>query len=131
MKHRGAEIRGMARFHALQFYQGLAPLVEGSADERKQGDLACLLDCSGHYTLVTGTGTGLAARADLSILGDVAAQQVGLFIVNCQGFVCTKLTGFGLRKEAAFSTAFLGPLLWSSIFSHLLLQFLAVEIRLA
>ena len=63
----------MANFHAPQFYQGLASLVKSSTDERKQGNLACLLDRCGNYALVTSTGTCLAARAYLSILGDVTA----------------------------------------------------------
>jgi len=81
------QIRGMARFHAPQVYQELPPLVKRSSDEGKQGDLACLLDRGGYHTLVAGAGAGLAARADFAILGDVAAQQVGFFIVDCQGFV--------------------------------------------
>jgi hypothetical protein len=119
----------METSHAPQVLQELPTLVKGSSDEGQQGELACLFDRGGHHTLVTGAGTGLAARTDLSVFGDVAAQQVSLLIVDCQGLVCAKLTGFGLRKEAALSAAFLGPLLWSSIFSHLLLQFLTVEIR--
>ena len=97
---------------------GLSPLFERSADEGEQGDLTSLLDCGGYDTLVTCACTRLATRADLAIFGDVAAEQVRLFIVNCQGFICTELAEFGLRKEAAISAAFFGPLLWSSIIRH-------------
>ena len=51
---------------------------------------------------MSGAGAGLAARADLAIFGDVLPKQVRLFIVNRQGFICTELTKFWFRKEAAF-----------------------------
>ena len=101
---------------------GLPSLVEGSSDKGQQGDLTCLLDRGSHDALVARTSASLAARADLAILGDIAAEQVRLFVVNCQCFVCTELAGFGLCKEAAFSAGFLRPL-GSSIFSHSFLQF--------
>src|SRR5512138_756945 len=80
-----------------------------------------LFDCCGDRTLVPGAGARLAARADLAIFGDVLAQQVGLFVIDHQGLICTKLTEFGLGKEAAFAAAF-WPGRCSSFF-HLVLQF--------
>jgi hypothetical protein len=118
----------METSHAPQVVQGLASLVERSTDEGKQGDLACLLDCGCDNALVAGAGAGLAAWADLSILGDVAAEQVRLFVIDCQGFICTELAGFGLCKEAAFSAGFLSRL-GSSIFSHYYSNFVAIEIQ--
>jgi hypothetical protein len=67
---------------------------------------------------VSGACAGLAARANLAIFGDVAAEQVRLFVVNGQRLVGAELTEFGLGEEAAVAATFLSPLLWSSIFSH-------------
>jgi len=55
----------------------------------------------GYDALMLRAGTGLAARADAAFVGNLLSKQVGLFIVNCQGFVCAELTKFGLGKEAA------------------------------
>ena len=104
---------------------GLPSLVEGSSDKGQQGDLTCLLDRGSHDALVARTSASLAARADLAILGDIAAEQVRLFVVNCQCFVCTELAGFGLCKEAAFSCAPWGLRSSAIRFSN----FLAYEIR--
>ena len=101
---------------------GLPSLVEGSSDKGEQGDLPCLFDRGSHDALVARARPGLAARADLASLGDVAAEQVRFLVVTRQGLICAELTGFGLREEAAFSAGFLGSL-WSSIFSHLVLQY--------
>jgi hypothetical protein len=109
---------GHGNCHAPHITQGLPSFVKGSPDEGEESDLTCLFDRRRHHALMSRAGARLAAWADLAVLGNVAAEQVRLFIVNCQGFVCTKLTGFGLCKEAAFSTAFLLCPLGSSIVSH-------------
>ena len=57
------------------------------------------------------TGAGLAAWADLAIFSDVLPKQICLFIVNRQRLICTELTNFWLRKEAAFAAAFREPLM--------------------
>ncbi len=104
---------------------GLASLFEGFPYEGEQGNLTCLLDGGSYHTLMAGARAGLAAWADLAIFRDIAAEQVCLLIVNGQGLICTELTKFGLRKEAAvatLATTFLSPF-GSSIISHLLLQF--------
>jgi hypothetical protein len=112
--------------HAPQRRSGLASLFERSADEGEQGNLASLLDCGSHCSLMTCTCTGLAARADLAIFGDIFPKHVCFLVINCQRLICTELTKLGLCKEATFtalSFTSTSPL-WSSIFSHLLLQFL-------
>jgi hypothetical protein len=100
---------------------GLASLFEGSSDEREQCDLARLLDRGCDHTLVSGARTGLAARADLAIFGNVLPKHIGFLIVNRQGLICAELTKLGLCEEATLAAAFACPL-GSSIFSHLLLQ---------
>ena len=85
--------------------------------------MTCLFDGSSYRALVPGAGTGLAARANLTVFGNVLPKQIRLFVVDKQSLICTKLTKFWFRKEAAFPASFCGTE-WSSIFSHLLLQFL-------
>src|SRR5512141_2683830 len=96
----------------------LPPLVEGFSYEWEQGDVARLFDRSSHHALVSCTRTGLAARADLAIFGDVFPKHVGFLVIDCQCLICTELTKLGLGKETTFAAAFACPLLRSSIFSH-------------
>src|SRR5512141_2381956 len=98
----------------------LPPLVEGFSYEWEQGDVASLFDRGSHHALVSCTRTGLAARADRAIFGDVLPKHIGFFVVNRQSLICTKLTKLGLCEEATFAAAFTEPLLGSSIVSHLL-----------
>ena len=101
---------------------GSASLFEGFSYEWEQGDLAGLLDRGCDHTLVSGARTGLAARADFAIFGNVLPKHIGFLIVNRQGLICAELTKLGLCEEATFAATFACPLLRSSIFSHLLLQ---------
>src|SRR5215208_3821605 len=101
---------------------GLTSLFERSAYEGEQGNLTSLLDRGGYRSLMTCARTGLSARTNLSIFGNVFPKQVCFLVVNCQCFICTKLTKFGLCKEAALTAGSFSTL-WSSIISHLLLQF--------
>ena len=66
--------------------------------------MAGLFDSSGYRALMSGAGAGLAARTDRAIFGHVFPQQICLFVVNRQSFICTELTKFRLGKEAAFPT---------------------------
>jgi hypothetical protein len=90
----------------------------------KQGNEASLLDSFCYHTLVLCACAGLAARADLSIFGDILSEQIGLLVIDRQGFVRAELTEFWLGKESALTAAFSASLVVSSIVSHLLLQFL-------
>ena len=102
---------------------GLSPLFERSADEGKQGDVACLLDGGSYNTLVACACTRLSAGADLAVFGDVLPKHISFLVVNRQGFICTELTEFGLRKKAAVAASFWSPLRSSiTIIRHLLLQ---------
>ena len=68
--------------------------------------LACLLYRGRHGSLMSCAGAGLAAWADLAVFSDIFPEQVSFFVVNHEGLICTKLTKFGLGKEAAFSASF-------------------------
>jgi hypothetical protein len=87
-------------------YAGLASFIKRSAGEWQKRNMAGLLYRCGHGSLVSRAGAGLAAWTDRAIFGDILAQQICLFVVNCQSFICTELTKFRLGKEAAFPTAF-------------------------
>src|SRR3990172_13091951 len=99
--------RGMARLrsasHAPRSLSRLAPVFPVFSRERDECDMAGLFDCRGHDALVFGACTRLAARTDLAVFGDIAPEQVHLFVVNCQGLICAELTIFRLCKEAAFA----------------------------
>ena len=105
---------------------GLASLFEGFSYEWEQGDVASLLDGGGDHSLMTRTGARLAAGADLAIFGDVLPKHISFLVVNCQRLIRAELTEFGLREKAAIAASF-GSSLGSSIFSHLLLQFLSIQ----
>ena len=100
---------------------GLPSLFERSADEGEQGNMASLLDGGGYRTLMAGTGACLAAWANFAVFGNVLPKHICFLVVNGQSLICTELTKFGLREKAAVASSFWSPL-WSSIFSHLLLQ---------
>ena len=85
---------------------GLAYIFQVSACEREQGDMTRLLHCRSYNTLVSCAGAGLAAWADLAVFSDIFPEQVCFFVVNYEGLICTKLTKFGLGKEAALSASF-------------------------
>ena len=102
----------------------LPSLFEGFSYEGKQGNVTSLLDGGGDHALMAGTCAGLATRADLAIFSNVLPKHICFLVVNRQGFICTELTKFRLREKAAFSARSFGSPLGSSIFSHLLLQFL-------
>jgi hypothetical protein len=74
--------------------------------ERKQGNVPRLLHSRRHHALMPRAGAGLPARADSPILADVFPEQVGLLVINRQGFVCAELAELGFCKEAAFAAAF-------------------------
>ena len=60
-----------------------------------------LFDSLGYNALMFSACTGLAAWADVAFFSNILSEKVGLFVVNCQRFVCAELTKFGLGKEAA------------------------------
>ncbi len=82
----------------------LAVIVQKAAREGQQGDKAGLLDGAGQHALVTGAGAGLAARADLALVGDEAPEQVHFFVVNHQLLVSAKLTEFRAGVVTAFAS---------------------------
>jgi hypothetical protein len=53
------------------------------------------------------TRASLAARADVAFFSNIFSEKVGLFVVNCQGFICAELTKFGLGKKAAVTALLL------------------------
>ena len=64
------------------------------------------LDRSGQLTLVAGAGTGHAARNDLSTLGQVAAQTLGVFIIDHLDLIGTESTNLFSSTHRSSSCAF-------------------------
>jgi len=58
-------------------------------------------DGFGHHPLVLGAGARLAARSDLAALGDVTAQQVGLFVVYGVNLLGAELTDPDLADKTS------------------------------
>ena len=85
---------------------GLAHFFQVFACEGEQSNMTSLLHCRSHNTLMSCAGAGLAAWTDLAIFGDILPEQVSFFVVNNESLIRTKLTKFGLGKEAAFSASF-------------------------
>jgi hypothetical protein len=69
------------------------------------------LDGFRQRTLVFCTGTGLPSCSNFSVLVDESAQQIGIFIINHQTLVCTKLAGAGAIKPPPL----LKPTPWSGL----------------
>jgi hypothetical protein len=78
-------------------------LTENFTGKRQQGQVASALNSDGHQALVPGAGTRLAARADLAIFGDEAAELICLFIINDCIVVGAELADAGCSIKA-FST---------------------------
>jgi hypothetical protein len=53
-----------------------------------------------------GARAGLAARADFSVFVDEASEQIGLLIIDQQGFIRAELAEFWFGDIAAFTAAF-------------------------
>lgn len=67
--------------------------------------MASILYCRSNFTLVFGTGAGLAARADLASLVDETGHQLDIFVVDNEIFVTAELTKFGTGYKAAIAIA--------------------------
>jgi len=63
--------------------------------------VARTFDSYSQVTLVLGAGAGLAARTDLSVIADEAAQHIELFVINYRIFFGAKLAFARPGKEAA------------------------------
>lgn len=59
--------------------------------------MAGALDFLRQLALVLGARAGLAARADLALFGDEAAQQLGVFVVDVCAFFNAELANLGAR----------------------------------
>jgi len=71
--------------------------------------VASALDFLRELALVFGARAGLAARTDLALFGDEAAQQFGIFVIDDCALFNAELTNFRARNESPGS-ALLWPL---------------------
>src|SRR4051812_11527892 len=63
-----------------------------TGSERHQGDVACLFNCLAQALLMGGAHTRDAAGRDLATLGDKAAEQLCILVVDIVHFVYAKAT---------------------------------------
>jgi len=77
----------------------VAVSLEGSGAIGKQGHVPRALDGFGDHALMFGASAGLAARADLAPLGDVAAEQIGLLVVERPNLLGAKLADADFADE--------------------------------
>lgn len=70
--------------------------------------MAGAFDGAGQGALVFGTGASLPARADFAIIGNIAPENIYLFVVDHGIFVRAKLTFARSRVEAPWPTARIG-----------------------
>lgn len=98
---RGIEQRPYA---PLQFVRYQQMFKSGSAQdfarERQQSQVASALDRTRQFTLMLGTGPGLATGTDFAIIGDKAAQRFRLLIIDNGILVHAELAFTGAGKEA-------------------------------
>jgi hypothetical protein len=78
-------------------------LTENFTGKRQHGQVTSALNGDGHQALVPGAGTRLAARADLAIFGDEAAELICLFVIDDRIVVSAELAD-ARRSVKAFST---------------------------
>jgi hypothetical protein len=64
------------------------------------------LDGVGKSSLMFCACASLAAWADLAFFGCETAQDIDLFIIDCQVFIGAELANLGTRKVTAFSALF-------------------------
>jgi hypothetical protein len=67
--------------------------------------VASIFDCCGNFTLVFGTGAGLATWSDLSRFINETGHQLNVFIVDLKAFVTAELTKLGAGYKAAIAIA--------------------------
>lgn len=79
-------------------------LAQNFAAEGKQRQMAGALDSASQSALVLGAGAGLAARADLAVVGDEPPQSIGLLVIDGCVLVSAELT-FTRPGEETPSTA--------------------------
>jgi hypothetical protein len=82
--------------HWLSNYYSLCYLAQDFPGEGKQSQMAGAFDGAGQGALVFGTGTSLAARANLAVIRNKTPEYFGLFVVNY---------GVLIRAELAFARA--------------------------
>jgi hypothetical protein len=70
---------------------GPLPIFKARAGKRQQRYVPGALDGAGQHPLVPGARAGLAARPDLSVIGDETAKHVGLLVVDADTLVCAEL----------------------------------------
>jgi hypothetical protein len=66
--------------------------------------MARTLNGSGHLSLVTGAGTGLAAWPYFSILSDISTKQVNLLVIYYNIFISAELADFWARNITTTAT---------------------------
>jgi len=84
---------------------GLAGFFHLLAGERDQGDMSRLFHSLGYNPLMFCTRASLAARADIAFFSNRFSEKVGLFVINCQGFICAELAELRLGKETAIAAS--------------------------
>jgi hypothetical protein len=83
-------------------------LAENFTGKRQHGQVTSALNGNGHQALMPGTGTRLAARADLAIFGYEAAELICLFVIDDRIVIGAELAnaGRGIKASSTRSAAF-------------------------
>jgi len=84
---------------------GLAGFFHLLAGERNQGNVTRLFHGLSYDPLMFCTRASLAARADVAFFSNIFSEKVGLFVINCQGFICAELAELRLGKETAIAAS--------------------------
>jgi hypothetical protein len=74
--------------------------------EGEERNVTGAFDLQGQSPLMLGADAGLATRTNFAFLGDEAAKDVNLLVVNRQMFIGTELADFGTRVVMAFLSLF-------------------------
>lgn len=77
----------------------LASILPVFARVGQQGDVAGAFDFGGNGALMSRTGAGLATGANFAFVGNIAAQQVCVFVIDLDVFVGAELADFGARVK--------------------------------
>jgi hypothetical protein len=91
-------------------------LAENFTGKRQHSQMSSAFYRDRHLALVPGTGACLAARADLAIFGDEAAELIGLLIIDDCIVISAELANAGCSVKA-FSA-------WSRAFAVILFPFI-------
>ena len=88
----------------MPLFRACLRLAQNFAGEGKQCDVSCSFDGGSQFALVFGASAGLATGANFAIFMNIAAQKIGIFVVDFLAFFGAEGTGARARIKVSPTT---------------------------